>query len=138
MPIEGDHDWISEINPCIRGVIPCWTAPFSLPKRSRQRGHGVSPGAHLASPTGAQGSALYRPDNRTIKSPARHVGPGFLTVTAVYTSSAGKSQTSVLRGHTAAHNATQAIIAFLAIISFFIWINSLQQRHYHSLSEIAI
>jgi UDP-N-acetylmuramoylalanine-D-glutamate ligase len=40
--------------------------------------------------------------------------------TAVITGSAGKSSTSVLLGHTAAHYALQAIMAIPVIICFFI------------------
>lgn len=96
------------INPCIYEGIPCYTAPgfcrnyiFNLGRRKNrgeaktgkgagqrlflclsEAANGVPgcPRAHtLQAPhRGARYSALYRPDNRTIKSPARHVGPGFL------------------------------------------------------------
>ncbi len=54
-------------------------APFLLAKRNRQTGSRGIPGRTPCKPhRGARYSALSRPDNRTIKSPARHVGPGFL------------------------------------------------------------
>jgi len=69
-------------------------APCLLAKRSRQTGWSQAalaarpcnlgsrgaPGRTTLQPyRGARSSALYRPDNRTIKCPARHVGPGILT-----------------------------------------------------------
>lgn len=54
-------------------------APFLLAKRSRRTGSRGAPGRTTLQPDWAQGLVrLYRPDNSTIKCPARHVGPGIL------------------------------------------------------------
>ncbi len=58
--------------------------------------------------------------------------------TVVFVDLAGKSPTSALRGHTAAHNATQAVMAILMIIYFCILPFPFSKTPYHSFSEIAI
>lgn len=78
------------------------SAFFSAKAKPATGSRGV-PGRTPCKPhRGARYSALYRPDNRPSKSPARHVGPGFLAGGKVqpheWTSRRGAAAVSVWRG----------------------------------------
>lgn len=107
-PEGGDHDGIDKTNLCsyeeyhaarllvFAAIITRNISRRQKPRRSEgsKKGAGSAfftgkakppngepgcPRPHdLAARPGARSSALYRPDNSTIKCPARHVGPGIL------------------------------------------------------------